>query len=136
MKDHLWEHVDKNGKMMYIEASGLVTKSLAKLETSLSSRLTYVTGSTQKMLKKDIQNMVNLANYDESGAHLQATRLQFKKAIVDELKVLKDAWINAAKDTNVQLKAGDPSEKEDSESEDIRDSDGDDEAGGDEDSGS
>lgn len=44
MRDHVWEHVDKNGKVMYDEASGLVTKSLAKMATSLSSRLAYATG--------------------------------------------------------------------------------------------
>jgi hypothetical protein len=67
---------------------------------------------------------------------LQATRLQFKKALLNELKAFMDAWIDAAKDTNIQVKAADLFETEVSESENIQDSDGDDDAGGDQDSGS
>jgi len=136
MRDHLWEHVDKNGKVMYSEASDLVTKSLAKMATSLSSRLTYATGPARKMLKKDMQKMINLANCGEGGPPLQATRLQFKKALLNELKVFKDAWIDAAKDAHIQAKAADLFETEVSESENIQDSDGDDDAGGNQDSGS
>lgn len=80
--------------------------------------------------------MTNLANYGEGGAHLQVTRLQFKKALLNELKVFRDAWIDAAKDTNIQVEVADLFETEVSKSENIQDSDGDDDAGGDQDSGS
>lgn len=106
------------------------------MATSLSSRLKYATGPAPKMLKKDTQNMINLANYGDGGADLQVTRLQFKKALLNELKVFRDAWIDVANDTSIQVEAADLFETEVSKSENIQDSDGDDDAGGDQDSGS